>query len=185
MKTPLSVHTQNFFFEILLNQPEIRVYLPFSDWSVSKPKSVWFQINRKIVYTLWFRVDLIRFRKYFSVCMVSDHFPDLLRSRTSINQNRLSMNQKTFIVSQNGSRVVYTHKNLFEILLNQPEIRLYLPFSDWFGSKRTSVWFQINRCMVNTIWFRVDSIGFRKDFSVCSVKRKMRRKIIPHYIPTH
>ena len=28
-----------------------------------------------------------------------------------------------------------------EILLNQPEIRLYLPLSDWFGSKRTYVWF--------------------------------------------
>ena len=39
----------------------------------------------------------------------------------------------------------YTHRNIFEILLNQPEIRLHLPFSDWFGSKRTSVWIQINR----------------------------------------
>ena len=31
---------------------------------------------------------------------------------------------------------------------------------------QTPVWFQINRCMVNTIWFRFDSIRFRKDFSV-------------------
>ena len=38
--------------------------------------------------------------------------------------------------------------------------------SDWLGTKRTSVWFQINRKMVNTIWFRVDLIRFRKDFSV-------------------
>ena len=44
-----------------------------------------------------------------------------------------------------------------EILLNQTEIRLYLAFSEWFGIKRTlSFWFQVNRCMVNTIWFRVD-----------------------------
>ena len=32
---------------------------------------------------------------------------------------------------------VYTQRNLFEILLNQSEIRLYLLFSDWFGTKRT------------------------------------------------
>ena len=30
--------------------------------------------------------------------------------------------------------VSYTQRNLFEILLNQTEIRLYLPFSDWFGT---------------------------------------------------
>ena len=40
-----------------------------------------------------------------------------------------------------------------QILLNQTEIRLYLPLSDWLGTKRTSVWFQINRKMVNTSWF--------------------------------
>ena len=67
-----------------------------------------------------------------------------------------------------ASHVVYTQKNLFEILLNQPEIILYLPFSNWFGSKRTSVWIQINRKMVNTIRFQVDLIRFWKDFSVCT-----------------
>ena len=30
--------------------------------------SVWFQINCKMVNTIWFRVDLMIFRKYFSVC---------------------------------------------------------------------------------------------------------------------
>ena len=71
--------------------------------------------------------------------------------------------------SQLGHRVVgvYTQRKLFEILLNQPEIRLYLPFSDWFGSKRASVWIQINRKMVDTIWFQVDSIRLRENFSVC------------------
>ena len=54
-----------------------------------------------------------------------------------------------------------------KILLNQTKIRLYLPFSDCFGTKRTSVWFQINRKMVNTIWFLGDLIKFRKHFSVC------------------
>jgi len=60
-----------------------------------------------------------------------------------------------------------TQRNISEILLNQPEIRWYLPFSNWFGSKRTSVWIQINRKMVNTIWFRVDLTRFRKYFSGC------------------
>ena len=60
---------------------------------------------------------------------------------------------------------LFTQRNLFEILLNQPEIRLYLPLSNWFSTKRTSVWFQINRKMVNIIWFRFDLTRFRKDFS--------------------
>jgi len=64
----------------------------------------------------------------------------------------------------------YTKRNVFEILLNQPWIRLYLPFSDWFRSKRTSVWIKINRKMVNTIWFRVDLIRFRKYLSACTRK---------------
>ena len=63
--------------------------------------------------------------------------------------------------------VWHTQINLFWILLNQPEIRLYLPFSDWFGSKWTSVWIQINRKMVNTIWFWFDFRRFWKDFSGC------------------
>ena len=61
----------------------------------------------------------------------------------------------------------YTQRNLFEILSNEPQIRLYLSFSGWFKTKRMSVWFQINRKMVSTIWFRVHLIRFRKDLSVC------------------
>jgi len=60
-------------------------------------------------------------------------------------------------------------RNLSEILLNQHEIRFYLSFSDWYETKRPSVWFQINRKMVNTIWFRVYLIRFRKCLSVCSL----------------
>ena len=68
----------------------------------------------------------------------------------------------------NRGRNLYTQGNIFEILWNQTEIRLYLPFSEWFGIKRTSVWFQMNRKMVNTIWFRFDFLRFRKDLSVCN-----------------
>jgi len=61
----------------------------------------------------------------------------------------------------------YTQRNLFEILLNQTEIRLYLPFFDWFGTKRTSVWFHINQKMVNTICFRFDLMRFLCEYT-CS-----------------
>ena len=64
---------------------------------------------------------------------------------------------------------MYSQRKLLEILLNQTEIKLYIPFSDWFGTKRTSVWFQIIRKIVYTIWFQFDSSRFRKDFSVCTV----------------
>ena len=63
--------------------------------------------------------------------------------------------------------------NIHDIICwDQPEIRVYLPFSDWSGSKRTSVWIQINRKMVNTIWFQVDSIRLRKSVSVVAFERK-------------
>ena len=62
---------------------------------------------------------------------------------------------------------IYPQRNFFEILLNKTEVRLYLSFSDWFGTKPTSIWFQINRKIVNTIWFRFDLIRYRKKFSEC------------------
>ena len=40
----------------------------FSDWFGTKRKSAWIQINQKIVNTICFWVDLIRFRKDFTVC---------------------------------------------------------------------------------------------------------------------
>ena len=61
----------------------------------------------------------------------------------------------------------YTQRNLFQISLNQTEIKLYSLCTDWFGSKRKSVWIQINWKMLNTIWFQVDLIRFRKYFSIC------------------
>ena len=60
--------TQRNLSEILLNQTEMRLHLTFSNWLETKRTSVCFQINRKMVYTIQFRVHLIRSRKYFSVC---------------------------------------------------------------------------------------------------------------------
>ena len=60
-----------------------------------------------------------------------------------------------------------THKtHLSGILLKQTDIKLYSPFSDWFGTKRKFVWFQIYRKMVNSIWFWFDFTRFQKNFSV-------------------
>ena len=53
--------------------------------------------------------------------------------------------------NKNKNDYIHTQKNIFEILLNQTEIRLYLPCTDWFGTKLTSGWFHINRKMVNII----------------------------------
>ena len=55
---------------ILLNQTKIRLYLPFFDEFGFKFIPVWIQINRKIIKTIWFRVNLIKFWKDFYVCIV-------------------------------------------------------------------------------------------------------------------
>ena len=54
-------------------------------------------------------------------------------------------------------RMTHTQRKLFEILLNQTEIRLYSPFFYGFVSEQTLyIWVQINQCMVNTIWFQAN-----------------------------
>ena len=52
--------------------------------------------------------------------------------------------------------VRYPQRNLFEILLNQTEIRLYLPFSNWL----TVLIPIINWKIMNTIWLRFDITWF-------------------------
>ena len=50
--------------EILLNQTEIRLYLPFSSIDLEQQTDsarLVFQIYRKMVNTIWFRFYLIRF----------------------------------------------------------------------------------------------------------------------------
>ena len=82
-----------------------------------------------------------------------------LRNRHHYNSSDVVSGRCVVVTS-----VIYTQRNLSEISLDQTEIRLYLPFSDWFWTKRTSVWCQINRKMANTIWYRLDLIRFRKYF---------------------
>ena len=55
---------------------------------------------------------------------------------------RLSRDSKWLYYGYKKNIVIDTEGNLFKISLNQTEIRLYLSFFDWFGTKRTSVWFK-------------------------------------------
>ena len=89
----------------------------------------------QIVYTIfrlfWYRTEFL---------MVFPH------TRKKVNTTRIRFNScrdwENVCLSVNTSpyarRVTklakFTQRNIFEILLYQTEIRLYLPFSDWFGT---------------------------------------------------
>ena len=96
-------YTQRNFSEVLLNQLEIRLYLPFSDWFGSKRMSVWIQINRKIVYTIWFRVDLIRF-----LCVWPDHIHSLFFIFCKRKCSEKNVRMTTFLFSQNNPKKLKT-----------------------------------------------------------------------------
>ena len=88
-------YSQKNLSEILLNQPKIRLYLPFfrkTEWhkklylpfiqkTVNGTKNCIYHLF-KMVHTIWLRFDVIRFRKYFSVCTAStiDTFKAVLAS---------------------------------------------------------------------------------------------------------
>ena len=56
--------------QIALNRTEIKSYSPCTDWFGTANGRCPFviRINRKMVCIIWFRFDLLRFQKYFSVC---------------------------------------------------------------------------------------------------------------------
>ena len=66
--TGQKVHAEKYFLNLIKSNRN-QIYFPFPDWFRTKRTSVWFQINQKMVYTIWFWVDLIRFRKDLSVCL--------------------------------------------------------------------------------------------------------------------
>ena len=150
---------REFFSEILLNQTEIRLYLPFSDRFGSENDkynlvSVWFnRISKKIL----FRQSCPR---------------DLASLSASRRTNRgplwnPSSHHRTMVLrvligpplcrEAVVSRTVYRQRNLFEILLNQIEIRLYLPFSN--GRVQTDVSVCVlnqsenGKCYLISVWF--------------------------------
>ena len=55
----------------------------------------------------------------------------------------------------------YILRNIFEILLNQTEIRLYLPFSDWFGTANGRCLFAVPNQAENGI-YNLISVWFNK-----------------------
>ena len=60
----LYIHTEKYFRNLLKSNRNRIVFTFFQlIWNSKWTVSVWFQINRKIVNTIWFRFDLIRFRK--------------------------------------------------------------------------------------------------------------------------
>ena len=61
---------------------------------------------------------------------------------------------------------ICTQRNVFWILLNHPEIRLYSPCNDWFGTANGRSFGSKSIEENSTIWFGFDLIRFRKDFSV-------------------
>ena len=61
----------------------------------------------------------------------------------------------------------YKQRILFEILLNKTEIRLYLPVSDQFGTKLTSVWLPMNWKNGEYNIISVSFINISKIFYMC------------------
>ena len=72
-----------------------------------------------------------------------------------------------------------THR---EILLNQTEIRLYLPFSDWFGTKRTVSHFEL-RTVVLVVVPEHDQIWkLSKPLDAMAVRKYLRSQTFQNYV---
>ena len=117
------VHTQRNLFKILLNPTEIRLYYTIF-WLIRKQTDVrlLFQINRCIVNTVRFGFDLIRFRKYFSVCT------SCLRQRTVFN-SVVQKEMVTFPCEKEQFRPKY---DAFRLAIAMPAIVL---ISTWYSDK--------------------------------------------------
>ena len=61
---PIKVDTEKSFRNLIIST---RHQILFTIFRLN-----WIQINQKMVNTIWFRIDLITFRKYFSVCTLSE-----------------------------------------------------------------------------------------------------------------
>jgi len=70
-----------------------------------------------------------------------------------------------------GTILIHTEKFFRNLIKsNQNQIVFTIIFLlIWNTNRHVRLLFQINQCMVRTIWFRFDIIRFRKDFSVCSI----------------
>jgi len=67
-----------------------------------------------------------------------------------------------------------TEKSFRNLINSNRNQIVFSIFNDWFGIANGHCPFVVpnqSRKMVNTIWFRFDSIRFRKDFSVCILSK--------------
>ena len=79
---PIAVHTEKYFRNLIKSTRNQIVFTIF--------QLIWNHINRRMVNTIWFRVDLIRFRKYFSACRETR-----LISRVAVRETNVSQHYKS------------------------------------------------------------------------------------------
>ena len=134
----MRIHTDPLL--ILDKSTKIWLYSPFSDlfWTC-KRNYIRFLINRRMVNTIRFRLTWQRMS--IPPCVVYVLSLGLYRWRDIL----LYMCVYTLVcaicfgtaTNALSAAVVFTYRqgNVFGILINQPEFRLCLPCTDWFGTK--------------------------------------------------
>ena len=132
-----------------------------------------------MVNTIWFRFQLIRFRKRF-LCVCHASLKNNSDQTYSCPSDwRLSASwginwRPPWSAPYHHSLLWHwgvSGENLIGLLWNGLKSNCIYHFPNWFrtANGRCPFVFQINRKMVNTIWFQFDLIQFRKYFSVCSL----------------
>ena len=104
------------------------------------------------------------------------HTEKYFRNVIKSNRNQIEFTMHQLIWNQMDTVRLVSNKsengkyNLISVWFNKilRKNSLRVQFWIWNSKQTLSVWFQINRCMVNSIWFRFDLIIFRKYFSVCN-----------------
>ena len=137
----------------------MRLYLPFSDWFGTKQMSVWFQINLKMVRTIWFRFELIRFGEYLPALGITQYVTDGRLKMSPRSSQIFCLDWKAAIAVQywwslmfpglsgiwntRRNRLFFTIQTTIKIVKYKPNCILLL----------NSAQFKINPKMVNTIWY--------------------------------
>jgi len=65
------------------------------------------------------------------------------------------------------SPILLCTEKSFRNLVEENQNQIVFTISDWYGTKKNSVWLQIDRKMVTTIQIWFNSTSFRKYFCVC------------------
>ena len=82
--------------------------------------------------------------------------PSIIKLKFQINYKFESSSVvKNSLVFSNNFNLIIQQRNRLLIIFKLTEIRLYLTFSNWFGTRRNSFWLWINQKMVNLIRFQL------------------------------